>query len=165
MMYRCDHCWVEMDLAPTTTNLPYFHRECAEAGYHCQMVPVEDDDATTPAHEPTKLIDMLDELVAAAKNEMAADIESSVLSDLPRNPVGMSALIETTAKQYEHAIEAESMAWLNSPFYKIMQQRNAEIRLLYGTMTNYWLVMEHKPQPEGVTRSRINTQQERETNE
>lgn len=122
-------------------------------------------DATTPAHEPTKLIDMLDELVAAAKNEMAAEIESSVLSDLPRNPVGMSALIETTAKQYEHAIEAESMAWLNSPFYKIMQQRNAEIRLLYGTMTNYWMVMEHKPQPEGVTCSRINTQQERETNE
>ena len=52
MMYRCDHCGVEMDLAPTATNLPYFHRECAEAGYNNQMWPVEDD-ATTPPQSKT----------------------------------------------------------------------------------------------------------------
>lgn len=119
-------------------------------------------DATTPASDPS-LLDRLNEKVAAARNEMTAELESSVWKRLPRNPVRFSDLLDTTVKQYEHAIIEEDKRWRNSPFYKIMQQRNAEIRLLYGTMTNYWLVMEHKPQPEGVTSSRINKQQEEAT--
>lgn len=103
--------------------------------------------------------DELDRSIAAAKNEMASEIESSVLSDLPRDPVGFTRLLEMTANAYEDAIRKEDARWRNSPFYKIMQQRQAEICLLYGTMTNYNMVMAYKPQPEGVTSSRTSNQQ------
>ena len=64
--------------------------------------------------------------------------------------VQFSDLLKHTVDQYEDAIIKEDERWRNSPFYKIMQQRQAEIRLLYGTMTNYFLVMDYKPQPEGT---------------
>lgn len=99
------------------------------------------------------------EMIANAKKEIAEGIESSVLSDLPRNPVGFSDLLRTTVRGYEDAIRLEDERWRNSPFYKIMQERQAEIRLLYGTMTNYFLVMDHKPQQEGAASPRTTNQQ------
>lgn len=92
----------------------------------------------------------LTEMVANAKKEIAEEVESSVLSDLPRNPVGFTDLLKLTMNHYDHAIEQEHKRWLNSPFYKIMRERQTEICLLYGTMANYFLVMEYKPQPEGA---------------
>ena len=67
------------------------------------------------------LITTLAGMVAAAKNQIAAEIESSVMRDLPRDPTGFSAV------------------------HPLSRGQVGDNKLhLYGSMTNYNMVMQYK---------------------
>lgn len=155
-MHRWEHSATSMDIICTAEPRDNPEPQDAEMGYiieNIEWVSVK-----------SPMVTHLAGMIANAKKEIAEGVESSVLADLPRNPVGFSDLLRTTTAHYEDAIRLEDERWRNSPFYKIMQERQAEIRLLYGTMTNYFLVMDHKPQHEGAVSPRTSTnnnQQER----